>query len=178
MKSQRAGEKTPYSTVLDTITIHPYLRNQKLIHIAELERYLISWERFYDAQVLSGASDWQRITAYQRSMQYDFHSLLDPRWHLGLLAVSPRYQRRGVGTNMLQHIQELASTEGVPVTLESSVMARGLYLKSGFRIVDQSEIIAGLDGVAMVWEPAHLKGKWLEDEQEGRARVIGRTPRG
>lgn len=129
---------------------------------------------FYEAKFLDRASDPERIKAYANTTHYDFYSLLDPRWHVGILGVSTKYQRRGIGGKLIQHVQKLATEENVPITLESSVVGRGLYLKSGFKIVDETKIDEGLDDLAMVWEPEHLKGKWLEDRGDGRANVIAR----
>lgn len=65
------------------------------------------------------------------------------------------------------------------MTLEASVMGRGLYAKEGFKVVEEGEISDGhvveYVVVSMVWEPEGLKGKWLVDRGEGRADVKGRN---
>ncbi|KAH7113788.1 acyl-CoA N-acyltransferase [Dendryphion nanum] len=133
----------------------------------KLERYLLSWEAFYEEKLLNRAASLPRLTAFRKSLQPAYHSLLDPRWHLGILAVSPQHQRRGIGSQLLHKLQDLATQEEVPITLEASVSGRGLYLKEGFRVVEQSVIVEGLDGIAMVWEPKMWRGREGEGLLEG-----------
>ncbi|KAF2873565.1 acyl-CoA N-acyltransferase [Massariosphaeria phaeospora] len=140
----------------------------------KLERYLLGWELLYESKVLNRASDSKRMEAYAKIAQYDFYEKLDPRWHLAMFGVSPKHQRRGIGGMLVKHCQILAKEEDVPITLESSVVGRHLYLKLGFKIVDEIEIVEGLDSIAMVWEPSHLEGKWLEDNGGGKTHVKGR----
>ncbi|KAF2797556.1 acyl-CoA N-acyltransferase [Melanomma pulvis-pyrius CBS 109.77] len=138
----------------------------------KFERHLLSWELSYETNVLNRISDRARVQEYRDMAHYNLYSKLDPRWHLGLLAVSVNYQRRGIGGKLVKYGQKLAAEENLPLTLESSVAGRGLYLRSGFKIVDESEVVKGLDGLSMVWEPDHLKGKWLEDIGNGRANIL------
>lgn len=138
----------------------------------EFERYLLSWESFYESKICDRASDPARIKARNAVADFKFYSQLPNQWHLGMLSVSPKYQRRGVGGKLVQHGQKIAAEENVPVTLDSSVIGRFLYAKNGFKVVEEGEIVDGLYSVAMVWEPEHLKGTWLEDLEDGKARVI------
>ncbi|KAI8931923.1 hypothetical protein NX059_010824 [Plenodomus lindquistii] len=84
---------------------------------------------------------------------------LAPYWHISVLAISPRFQRRGVGAMLVAQGQKLAREDvglgdgkGVPMVLESSVPARRLYEKSGFEVLSTGEI-GGLEDVIMVWYP-------------------------
>ncbi|KAF2252298.1 acyl-CoA N-acyltransferase [Trematosphaeria pertusa] len=137
----------------------------------KIERYLLDWELWYESKFLDRASDPERVKQYIAAAPWDRLKPLDPRWHLSVLGVSPQHQRRGVGGMLVKHGQEIAEKEGLPFTLESSVVGRKLYLKMGFKIVEECEIFDVLDFVAMVWEPEESKGKWLEDIGEETANV-------
>ncbi|KIW12302.1 hypothetical protein PV08_09579 [Exophiala spinifera] len=58
-------------------------------------------------------------------------------WHVSHLSVDPEYQRRGVGTALIENVKRLASKDTLPLALLSSVQGRFLYLKSGFRELEQ-----------------------------------------
>jgi predicted N-acetyltransferase YhbS len=122
-------------------------------------------------KVLNRSEDAERSAEYDRLSSYDLYKKIDTCWHLGLLAVAPKFQRRGIGQKLVQHCQKLAAEDGVPVTLEASVVGRGLYTKLGFKVAEQVKITDEFDGVAMLWEPEQLKGKWLEDLGGERAKV-------
>lgn len=140
----------------------------------EFERHLLSWEMFYERKVLDRAADNKRIAQYMATSHYDFYSILEPRWHLGILGVSPKHQRRGIGGMLVRHGQKLAVQEGLPMTLEASVVGKRLYSKLGFKIVDETELVEGLKGIAMVWEPQGLEGSWLANIEGDKADVKGR----
>lgn len=58
--------------------------------------------------------------------------------------------------------KQQAETERVPIGLESSMKARPLYLKSGFRIFGDMRI-SGFpvgDVPIFLWEPRGLEGRW------------------
>lgn len=129
----------------------------------KLERHLLSWESWYEESFLDRASDRSRALMLGNATEYNIYSQLSSYWHLGLLGVSPRCQRRGIGAKLVSYGQEIAAEENVPVTLEASVMGRLLYAKMGFRIVEESKIIEGLEGVAMLWEP---KGSGNQSAEE------------
>jgi ribosomal protein S18 acetylase RimI-like enzyme len=112
------------------------------------------------------------MKALEKIRGYEFYSYLDPRWHLRMIMVSPKHQRRGIGQKLLDHAQAMARGEDLPITLEASVMGRGLYAKFGFKVVDETEIAEGVHSVAMVWEPEGSKGRWLEDVGDGKANVL------
>lgn len=58
------------------------------------------------------------------------------------IALLPPFRRGGIGTAILQRIQELATTGGraVSIHVESFNPARGLYERLGFRPVGQTEV--------------------------------------
>jgi GNAT superfamily N-acetyltransferase len=110
----------------------------------------------------------------QSTTLLDFYKIFGPRWHLGILGISPNHQRKGIGGRLVRHGQDLATEENLPMTLEASVVGRFLYAKEGFQVVEEVEISDGFEVVSMVWEPEGSRGKWLTDRGEGRADVKGR----
>lgn len=72
---------------------------------------------------------------------------------------------------LVKHAQEIATEEGIPVTLESSVMGRGMYLRNGFKIVGESTIFEAFTDVWMVWAPDGMEDKWLENIVGERASI-------
>lgn len=74
--------------------------------------------------------------------------------------------------------QQKATVEGVPVTLEASPTGNKLYKIMGFDVVKVLHVVDELeDGLAMLWEPASLKGRWLEadDSDSGHTKRIRQT---
>lgn len=76
-------------------------------------------------------------------------------WELEVLAVHSAYQRRGVGSMLLQWGMVQAQRQGLPVVVAATSSGEGLYRKHGFeessRIsLPQSEV----SWVALVWYPA------------------------
>jgi GNAT superfamily N-acetyltransferase len=120
---------------------------------------------------LNRATDQKRAKQYAELGHPELYAPLGPSWNVGLLAVSPRHQRRGVGGKLLKYIQDIATEENLPITLEASVAGQGLYLKSGFKVINETEIAEGLFDVDMVWEPEHLKGKFLEKTEDGKFKI-------
>lgn len=61
-----------------------------------------------------------------------------PHWHLALLGVEPRAQRRGVGAALLADGLARAEADGVPAHVETSLAANvPFYERAGFRLVEQ-----------------------------------------
>lgn len=75
------------------------------------------------------------------------------QWHLASIAVSPKFERRGIGSKLVQYGQKIAAEEKVPVTLNASVKGEGLYTKLGFKLIQKRELMEGLWSKLMVWEP-------------------------
>lgn len=169
---ERNGRRTPCSRVSDANAV---LHAERILILSEFERYLLSWEAWYEIHVLNRTADLARIKAWESKPYFPLYTLLEPRLHLSGLCVSLEHQRRGIGMKLLQHGQEIATEESIPVTLKASVIGRLLYQKCGFKIIDQRALEGGPDTVVMCWEPEHLRGKWLEDVGGGKSNVIGRT---
>lgn len=88
---------------------------------------------------------------------------------MGLLAVAPECQRRGIGRLLVEYGQRLAEGENVPLTLVSSVVGRKLYVGCGFLGLGDLGLGEGeVDRVVMVWEPDGCKrgGGGLVGEME------------
>ncbi|KAF2806276.1 acyl-CoA N-acyltransferase [Mytilinidion resinicola] len=136
-----------------------------------LDRYLLSWEQWYEEKALDRASDPARAKIMREATQYKFTSQLESYWYLGLLGVSPKHQRRGIGAKLVAYGQRIAEEEKMPVTLEASVMGRGLYAKLGFKEIERLAIVEGLEGVAMLWEPEGAEGTWLVRGEDGKAEL-------
>ncbi|ORY03221.1 hypothetical protein BCR34DRAFT_605305 [Clohesyomyces aquaticus] len=73
----------------------------------KFERHLLSWELWYEEQVLDRASDPARIKKLDASTPEDVYSSLGPYWHLSLLATHPEYQLRGIGAKLVKYGQQL-----------------------------------------------------------------------
>lgn len=69
---------------------------------------------------------------------------------------------------LVQHGQRLAAGEGIPLTLESSVVGRKLYVKQGFEIASEEVVGDGFVAVSMVWRGGGEKG---EGEGKGEGEV-------
>lgn len=61
-------------------------------------------------------------------------------WFLKLLAIDPKYQRKGLGTMLVKWGTERSNKEGIDAWLESSPMGKGAYLKAGFRVLGMDKI--------------------------------------
>jgi GNAT superfamily N-acetyltransferase len=135
--------------------------------VIAFERYLLSWEFTYNT-LFDRTPNPAHLTQYSkaRTQQKSFYKDLAPYWHVSILAVSPDYQRRGVGTLLIREGQRLALLDEVPLVLESSPVGRGLYEKNGFERLWEGKT-CGLDDVIMVWCPG-AEDQW---ESEGGLEV-------
>jgi len=105
-----------------------------------LERGLLSLEYHYSAwfgtdKIMNETvvADFRRQALEVEKEIAGFPSRLD----LATLAISPAYQRRGVGGLLIDWGLEKAREEGVPVVLEATPNGLGLYLKKGFREIGE-----------------------------------------
>ncbi|MBE9112434.1 GNAT family N-acetyltransferase [Nodosilinea sp. LEGE 07298] len=82
---------------------------------------------------------WQYLSRWQAALALDrYHkqAMPMPHWYLMLLAVSPRYQRQGVGHQLMQPGLEGSNTTGQPCYLETSTAdAVRFYQRHGFEIM-------------------------------------------
>jgi ribosomal protein S18 acetylase RimI-like enzyme len=137
-----------------------------------MERYLLSWEMYYDQKVLQRAVDPKALQMYAKYKQSNVYDAIDEYWYLSSLGVDPKYQRRGIGAKLVKHGFSMARDGGLPMAVEASVVGKGLYSKLGFKTVQTSKIGPMSDDVvAMLWEPESQKGRWLEEEVEGIAKL-------
>lgn len=99
------------------------------------------------------ALDRKNVEQYAMEAASAYPSYLDMAayWYISVLAVHPQHQRRGVGTKLVREGKRLASEDGVALTLESSVAARRLYEKNGFRITWKGQV-CGMEDSAMMWK--------------------------
>jgi len=105
-----------------------------------LERGLLSLEHCYSAwfgvdKIMEEAviADFRRQALEVEKENAECSSRLD----LVTLAISPAYQRRGVGGLLMNWGLEKAREERVPVVLEATPNGLGLYLKKGFREIGE-----------------------------------------
>jgi len=110
------------------------------------------------------------------------------RWHLNLLAVSPSWRKRGIGSLLVSWGTKNGAKEGVICSLESSPAGKGLYERLGFKMVDMwvpfegsKEGFEQLTAPMMIWQPGTAKangapegktanGVAIEDESVNGAR--------
>ncbi|PSR15456.1 GNAT family N-acetyltransferase [filamentous cyanobacterium CCP3] len=82
---------------------------------------------------------WQYLPRWQAALALDreHHQAMPmPHWYLMLLAVSPRFQRQGVGHQLMQPGLEGSDRTGSPCYLETSTEgAVRFYRRHGFEIV-------------------------------------------
>ncbi len=74
-------------------------------------------------------------------------------WYLLMIGVSPKYQRHGIGTSLIDWGLQRAQEESVICMLESSEAIKGLYERKGFQKVRLLEIAKCITSDQMVWRP-------------------------
>lgn len=74
-------------------------------------------------------------------------------WYLLMIGVSPKHQRHGIGTSLIDWGLQRAQEESVICMLESSEAIKGLYMRKGFQKVRLLEIAKGITSDQMVWRP-------------------------
>jgi GNAT superfamily N-acetyltransferase len=132
----------------------------------KIERWLLSWDEWYELKFLQRAKDSEAMRTFARAIGYNFDKFLDGYWLLGLLGVDPKFYRRGIGQRIVQRGLDVAAEEKVPVTLKASTVGRSLYQNMGFKTIHMEVAVdeaAAKAGLPMLWEPPALTGTWLED---------------
>jgi ribosomal protein S18 acetylase RimI-like enzyme len=127
----------------------------------KMERALYKVEMTYNG-LLEKASDKRAIRQFLEATNYASYSEVKAYWYLAGLAVSPKHQRRGIGTRLINWGLKIASQEMVPVILEASMTGRVLYSKLGFQIIERRRVRDDLEGVVMQRSAALAKGGGLE----------------
>jgi ribosomal protein S18 acetylase RimI-like enzyme len=70
------------------------------------------------------------------------HHPKEPHWYLTLIGVDPAYQRRGLGSALLQHALAVCDQDGMLAYLESTgPLSVPLYQRHGFEVM--GEIVVG-----------------------------------
>ncbi|KIX06594.1 uncharacterized protein Z518_04570 [Rhinocladiella mackenziei CBS 650.93] len=74
-------------------------------------------------------------------------------WDVDHLSVDPSFQRRGIGSALIEQVKDIAALDNLPVVLVASVKGIPMYKKAGF--VDHGLINTGAGqlGQAMAWYP-------------------------
>ena len=64
-----------------------------------------------------------------------------PFTYLGMMTVHKKFQRKGIGQAMLQHMLDWAEVQGIPyLRLDASEAGFPLYLRFGFEVLDQAQL--------------------------------------
>ncbi|HSM84120.1 MAG TPA: GNAT family N-acetyltransferase, partial [Nodosilinea sp.] len=82
---------------------------------------------------------WPYLTRWRAALALDHYhhqAMPMPHWYLMLLAVSPRYQRQGVGHQLMQPVLEECDRTHQPGYVETSTEAAvRFYQRHGFEIL-------------------------------------------
>ena len=81
---------------------------------------------------------------------------IEEYWDVDHLSVDPSYQRRGIGSALIQYVQQVAAKDNLPIVLAASVKGRPMYKKHGFVEKGECELGAGHMAETMVWYPNNL----------------------
>ncbi|KAH8152487.1 uncharacterized protein LAJ45_03327 [Morchella importuna] len=89
-----------------------------------------------------------------------FSGIYAEHWHVLMLVVDPKWQRRGIGQMLVRWGLDRAQKEGVCVGLEASDPGAPMYLKLGFEEIGRFHTPReGLHFPALVWRPRGMEGK-------------------
>ena len=82
---------------------------------------------------------WQYLPRWRAALDLDHlhhQAMPQPHWYLMLLAVSPSYQRQGVGHSLIQPVLDQSDRQGQPCYVETSTAdAVRFYQRHGFEVV-------------------------------------------
>lgn len=107
---------------------------------------------------------WRIRCEFKRPFVYEVHGRvagfleLDTDGHIDCHYVDPAYNRRGIGGALLAHAIQVCDARGLDrMYVEASHVAKGLYLKHGFRIVRPNTVT--IDDVTLDnWIMERLRG--------------------
>ena len=146
---QSCGQFNRWSKVYIDADIHTWL-------LTDIETCLLKLEEMYKGTlcVLRGAPYTRQrdYNAYRKQRQDPFNKITE-RWWLDGLAIDPAYQRRGIGSKLMEWGMERSKEEGIPITLDASSAGLRLYQKLGFREAQLNVIVDGIKERSMVWSP-------------------------
>lgn len=75
-------------------------------------------------------------------VQYERHDPIEAHWHLGPVAVEPRFQHTGIGSGLLEQFCALVDHDGVAAYLETDQAANvTLYERFGFETIGHESIL-------------------------------------
>jgi ribosomal protein S18 acetylase RimI-like enzyme len=89
---------------------------------------------------------------------------------MNILAIHPKYQRRGLGSLMLEPVLALANKEGRKVYIEASKKGVGLYRRYGWVKVDSMLVDTRPYGGKMIEETEFM----MRDEGTGKEIAVPR----
>lgn len=136
------------SELLNNESILAALHNEKLSYDEWLDVYRKYWKNDTDEKHFimfweDKPEGWLKINGLDGN---------DTAW-LSMLAVTPEYQRKGIGTEAVSFFEEYISDKGFSSaginTTEDNSAAQSLYKKCGYEITERSESVMG-DGSKMM----------------------------
>ncbi|KAI9705691.1 MAG: hypothetical protein M1820_005101 [Bogoriella megaspora] len=139
-----------------------------------IERSLLAIELYYE-RFVNRAVDWKKMDemgVMLSSLRWDESADIPESWHAHVIACSPKFRRRGVGTLLLNWGLERAREEGIPVLLQATPAGKPLYEKAGFDKIaaGASQMMTQFVTTEMLWEPEDKKGQFLTEELVARVR--------
>jgi ribosomal protein S18 acetylase RimI-like enzyme len=117
--------------------------------ILELEETLLAAEMWYE-KLLDWDIDRRTRNIYTKATEYDYYSTLDEHWALSSIAVSKRFQKMGVGKELMTWGINISQKNNLPLVLNTSIAGRRMYNVLDFSVVEVRKIEElGLEGVVM-----------------------------
>lgn len=148
--SLNPGNKTVFQTArLSSLSRIPGLTKSAIVG----QRFVHSVNNAYNYFLLPNRSlDKRNLQRFNEVLKGGYSEEKEG-WYLLMIGVSPKHQRHGIGTSLIDWGLQRAQEEGVICMLESSEATQGLYERKGFQKVGLLEIAAGITSDQMVWRP-------------------------
>ena len=92
------------------------------------------------------------LTIYGAFVEDDLVGMIATRnngEHIALFFVDDRYQNRGIGKRLFEYI--LDKTDCEKITVNSSIYARDIYHRFGFKDIDEEKSVNGLRFIPMAY---------------------------
>ena len=86
-----------------------------------------------------------RFAALDHALQRTRAAFAEPSWYLKMLAVSPRFQKQGVGSRLLNSLLALADLDAVRTYLECSRSNEAYFSRFGFVVHETTTPTCGTD---------------------------------
>lgn len=119
---------------------------QMMLKIEGHYRWYLNIDRSYDK--LRFAKFWHVLS------QNPFFEDLTDYWELEVLAVAPKCQRRGVGSQLLQWGMNQAASFQLPVVVAATTSGEHLYSKHGFKQCGKIDFEnSQFSWTSLVWRP-------------------------